>query len=135
LSPVNRAIWDQDKPIICPGIDFIDLHHNELQFALYSGSISPYPQGVRYFDLYHITRATRVKKPAENSDENYQISFGQLLLSTLSAFIGVQSNANRERDFKHGKISHFIFIGLLFGLVFILTIVAVVNLVMSLSGG
>jgi len=76
----------------------------------------------------------RVKKLAENSDENYQISFGQLLLSTLSAFIGVQSNANRERDFKHGKISHFIFIGLLFGLAFILTIVAVVNIVMSLSG-
>jgi uncharacterized membrane protein len=77
----------------------------------------------------------RVKKMAENSDENYQLSFGQLLLSTLSAFIGVQSNANRERDFKHGKISHFIFIGLLFGLVFILSIVAVVNLVMNLSGG
>jgi len=77
----------------------------------------------------------RVKKLAENSDENYQLSFGQLLFSTLSAFIGVQSNANRERDFKHGKISHFIFIGLLFGLVFILSIVAVVNLVMSLSGG
>ena len=76
----------------------------------------------------------RVKKMVENSDENYQISFGQLLLSTLSAFIGVQSNANRERDFKHGKISHFIFIGLLLGLVFIFTIVAVVKIVISLSG-
>ena len=70
----------------------------------------------------------------ENGDENYQISFGQLLLSTLSAFIGVQSNANRERDFKHGKVSHFIFIGLLLGLVFIFTIVAVVKIVISLSG-
>ena len=76
----------------------------------------------------------RVKKMVENSDESYQISFGQLLLSTLSAFIGVQSNANRERDFKHGKISHFIFIGLLLGLVFIFTIVAVVKIVISLSG-
>jgi hypothetical protein len=84
--------------------------------------------------LFHITEALRVKKLAENGEENYQLSFGQLLLSTLSAFIGVQSNANRERDFKHGKISHFIFIGLLFGLVFILSIVAVVNIVMSLSG-
>ena len=71
---------------------------------------------------------------AENSDEHVQISFWQLLLSTLSAFIGVQSNANRERDFKHGKISHFIAIGLLFGLVFVCTIIAVVQIVMSVTG-
>jgi len=69
-----------------------------------------------------------------NGDEKIQITFGQLLLSTLSAFIGIQSNANRERDFKHGKISHFILIGLLVGLVFIFTIVGVVKIVMSLSG-
>jgi hypothetical protein len=75
-----------------------------------------------------------VNNVPENNDENFQITFGQLLLSTLSAFIGVQSNANRERDFKYGKISHFIIIGLLFGLVFILTLVGVVKIVMSVSG-
>jgi len=75
-----------------------------------------------------------VKNLAENSDENVQISFWQLLLSTLSAFIGVQSNANRERDFQHGKISHFIAIGLLFGLVFVCTIIGVVQIVMSVTG-
>jgi uncharacterized membrane protein len=75
-----------------------------------------------------------VKKLAENDDQNIQITFLQLLLSTLSAFIGVQSNANRERDFKYGKVSHFIAIGLLFGLVFILSIVAVVKIVITLSG-
>lgn len=76
----------------------------------------------------------RVKNKTENNGENYKITFAQLLLSTLSAFIGVQSNANRERDFKYGKISHFIIIGLLLGLVFIFTIVGVVKIVMSLSG-
>ena len=75
-----------------------------------------------------------MKNMAENSDDNVPISFWQLLLSTLSAFIGVQSNANRERDFKHGKISHFIAIGLLFGLVFVCTIVGVVQIVMSVTG-
>ncbi len=70
----------------------------------------------------------------ENGDEKIRITFGQLLLSTFSAFIGIQSNANRERDFKHGKISHFILIGLLFGLVFIFTIVGVVNIVLNLAG-
>lgn len=75
-----------------------------------------------------------MKKPAKKGDENIQITFVQLLLSTLSAFIGVQSNANRERDFKYGKVSHFIAIGLLFGLAFIFTILSVVKIVMKLSG-
>ena len=75
-----------------------------------------------------------MKNSAKDGEENIQITFGQLLLSTLSAFIGVQSNANRERDFKYGKISHFILIGLLFGLIFILTLVSVVKIVMSVAG-
>lgn len=75
-----------------------------------------------------------MKNLAKNDDENIQISFWQLLQSTASAFIGVQSNANRERDFKQGKISHFIAIGLLFGLVFVCSIVAVVQIVMHVTG-
>ena len=75
-----------------------------------------------------------MKNLAGNDDGNTRISFWQLLLSTASAFIGVQSNANRERDFKHGKISHFIGIGLLFGLVFVCTIVGVVQIVMHVTG-
>jgi hypothetical protein len=75
-----------------------------------------------------------VKNLADNGNESIQISFWQLLLSTMSAFIGVQSNANRERDFTHGKISHFIAIGLLFGLVFVCTIIGVVQIVMHVTG-
>jgi uncharacterized membrane protein len=75
-----------------------------------------------------------VKNIIKNGDEKIRITFAQLLLSTFSAFIGIQSNVNRERDFKHGKISHFILIGLLFGLVFIFTIVGVVNIVLNLAG-
>ena len=74
-------------------------------------------------------------KPEDNhAEEKTYLSFWQLLKSTMSAFIGVQSNANRERDFKHGKMSHFIWMGLLFGLVFVLTLVGVVQLVMHLTG-
>ena len=69
-----------------------------------------------------------------SNEESIQLSFWQLLKSTMSAFIGVQSNANRERDFKHGKMSHFIWMGLLFGLVFVLTLVGVVQLVLYLTG-
>jgi len=64
------------------------------------------------------------------TEKGVQLTFWQLLRSTLSAFIGVQSNANRERDFQHGKLSHFIWMGLLFGAVFVLTLVGVVQLVL-----
>jgi hypothetical protein len=75
-----------------------------------------------------------VKDTTATNEDKITISFWQLLSSTLAAFIGVQSNANRERDFKHGKISHFIAIGILFGITFVLTIVTVVKIVMVSVG-
>lgn len=84
--------------------------------------------------LREINEVKNLKDSTENSEEIVAITFWQLLRSTLSAFIGVQSNANRERDFKHGKISHFIGIGLLFGLVFIGSIVTVVQIVLHVTG-
>ena len=70
----------------------------------------------------------------KGTKEPVQLSFWQLMKSTLSAFIGVQSNANRERDFTQGKISHFIWMGLLFGAVFVLTLIGVVQLVLYFTG-
>jgi hypothetical protein len=71
---------------------------------------------------------------AGDDGETRQVGFWDLVKSTLSAFLGVQSNANRERDFTHGKMSHFIWMGLLFGLMFVLSIVGVVQLVMYFTG-
>jgi hypothetical protein len=69
----------------------------------------------------------------ENNNQDGQLSFGTLLLTVISAFLGVQSNANRERDFSKGKLSHFIIIGLMLGLLFILIVVGVVYLVLNLA--
>ena len=69
----------------------------------------------------------------QEKDVEVNITFLQLLKSTMAAFIGVQSTKNRERDFKHGKVSHFIAIGLLFGLLFIATLITVVQLVMHFT--
>ena len=69
----------------------------------------------------------------DKEDKEVKITFIQLLKSTLSAFIGVQSNKNRERDFKHGKVSHFIGIGLLLGFLFIVTLITVVQIVLHFS--
>jgi len=54
----------------------------------------------------------------------------QLIGSTLAAAVGVQSSANRQRDFTHGKAVHFIFMGILFTVVFVLTVLGVVNWVL-----
>ena len=61
-------------------------------------------------------------------------SFGQVVLSTLAAAIGVQSNKNRERDFKGGSIKAYVAAGLIFTALFVLTLVLVVKTVLSNIG-
>ncbi|MEM7002086.1 MAG: DUF2970 domain-containing protein [Pseudomonadota bacterium] len=56
-----------------------------------------------------------------------------MLHSTLAAAIGVQSSANRRRDFSRGKASHFIMMGIGFTVVFVLLMVGLVNLILSLT--
>ena len=51
-------------------------------------------------------------------------------MSVLAAAIGVQNRENRERDFTHGNPLVFIAAGLIFTVVFILTIVGIVYLVL-----
>lgn len=53
--------------------------------------------------------------------------------STIAAACGVQTNANRQRDFQQGKPIAFIIAGLVFVLVFILGMIGLVQLVLSLS--
>ena len=69
----------------------------------------------------------------DDSEGERELSFGEVAKSTLSAFIGVQSGANRERDFKHGKMSHFIWMGLILGVLFVLTLVGVVQVVLHFA--
>ncbi|WAR44995.1 DUF2970 domain-containing protein [Methylomonas rapida] len=51
--------------------------------------------------------------------------------SVLAAAIGVQSEKNREIDFKHGSLPAYIIVGLIGTVLFILAIVAIVKLVTS----
>ncbi len=66
----------------------------------------------------------------DNEPDNERLSFWQVLGSTLAAAFGVQSSKNRERDFTHGKASHFIFMGIAFTVIFVLAVVTVVQLVL-----
>ena len=51
--------------------------------------------------------------------------------SVLSAFIGVQSNKNRERDFTEGTFSHFVIVGLIAVLLFVGALIGVVSMVIK----
>lgn len=66
--------------------------------------------------------------------ENLSPSLWQVVKSVASAFFGVQNSANRTRDFKHGKASHFIIIGLTMTVVFVVSLVFLVKLALRLAG-
>ncbi|MGQ0586258.1 MAG: DUF2970 domain-containing protein [Gammaproteobacteria bacterium] len=58
----------------------------------------------------------------------------QTIASVGAAFFGVQSSKNRERDFKHGKAAHFIVIGLVATVVFVLAVWLAVRFALSQAG-
>ena len=57
-----------------------------------------------------------------------------IIKSVGAAMIGVQSDSNRERDFEQGKASHFIIAGVIFVIIFLLTLATIVSSVLESSG-
>lgn len=56
-----------------------------------------------------------------------------VIKSTAAAACGIQTKANRERDFENGKPSTFIIAGLVFVAIFILSMYGIVQLVLSFA--
>ena len=56
------------------------------------------------------------------------MNFLSTLKSVAAAFLGVQSDKNRNRDFSEGKPSHFIIAGLIGVIIFISVLIIAVNL-------
>ena len=54
--------------------------------------------------------------------------------SVLAAMFGVQSQENRERDFKHGKASHFIVTGIILTVLFVLILISIVTSIVEEAG-
>jgi len=71
---------------------------------------------------------------SQDGDKKQAQSFVTVLWSVLASMFGVQSNRRREKDFAHGKPSHYIIVGLLVTVVFILAVWAVVQVVMKVAG-
>ena len=60
-------------------------------------------------------------------------SLWQVTQSVLAAFFGVQSEANRQRDFTRGKPGQFVIIGLIATALFVLAMVVIVKLVLRFA--
>jgi len=63
---------------------------------------------------------------------NKNISPLQVIFSILSSFIGIQSNKNRERDFKSNNPFHFIIAGIILTFVFVLLVFLLVNIALNI---
>lgn len=66
--------------------------------------------------------------------EERGLSLWEVVKSVGASMFGVQSSAAHERDFRHGKPSQYIIVGLVATVLFILVVVGVVKLVMSVAG-
>jgi len=66
--------------------------------------------------------------------QNKRVSLWQVISSVIASFLGVQRSDKYERDFTHGKPSHYIIVGLIGTILFILFMVGVVKLVMHFAG-
>ncbi|MEO6697754.1 MAG: DUF2970 domain-containing protein [Paraperlucidibaca sp.] len=59
-----------------------------------------------------------------------RISPLQALVSVFRAWFGVQTDANRQRDFSSNNASSFIIAGVVFAVMMVLAVVIVVNMVL-----
>lgn len=76
----------------------------------------------------------QVNQTENNGGDGKPLTFAQVTASVLWAFLGVQSDKNRLRDFKQGKLSHFIWLGLIFALFFVLIVFGLVKTVLYFAG-
>lgn len=68
-----------------------------------------------------------------NNDDDKPLTFFQLLGSAFAAFIGIQTQENRERDFKKMKPHHFIITGLLLMAIFFSTVMIIIKSILLTS--
>ena len=86
---------------------------------------------IGYNAVLSVTELLLMSQPP---DKNPAPSFGAVLASAVAAMFGVQSSKNRERDFTRGKPIHYIIVGLVLTLVFVLSVWGLVKMVLSNAG-
>lgn len=72
--------------------------------------------------------------PPNTPEEPGKLNWLQVVGSVFAAGLGVQSSKNRERDFKQGRTGVFIAAGIVFTLLFVGTVILVVQMVVKSAG-
>ena len=67
-------------------------------------------------------------------DEEETLALWEVFQGVIAMFIGVQSEKNRERQFKYGKAYQFIIVGVIIIIFFIVHIILLVKFAMSWAG-
>lgn len=67
----------------------------------------------------------------QDADSEKTMSLWETTQSVLYAMLGVQKSRNANRDFTKGKASHFIIIGIAFGILFVLIVALAVKIILS----
>ena len=73
-------------------------------------------------------------KPKEDQGPAPSPNWRQVIGSVFAAAFGVQSKANRERDFEHGKPIVFVATGIIFTVLFVVLMMAIVSTVLKSTG-
>lgn len=71
---------------------------------------------------------------SETAGQKKKITPISFMGSIIAAWFGVQTKANRERDFEQGKFHHFIIGGIVFAVLFVLFVIGIVKVVMHFAG-
>jgi hypothetical protein len=67
----------------------------------------------------------------DKPEEKKSPSILKVVFSVIAAAFGVQSSKNSERDFTTGNLLVFIAVGLIFTILFIMTLIGVVSLILG----
>ncbi|MDX1693028.1 MAG: DUF2970 domain-containing protein [Ketobacteraceae bacterium] len=70
----------------------------------------------------------------EQEQEQEKISFLSMIQSVVAGIFGVQSDKNRQKDFRKGDASQFIVLGIVATLILMITMIMIVRSVLESAG-
>ena len=70
----------------------------------------------------------------KEQEEEESLALWEVFQGVFAMFIGVQSEKNRERQFKYGKFHQFLIVGIFVTILFLIHIVLLVKFVLRWAG-
>jgi len=77
---------------------------------------------------------TGTKEHQDEKEERESLALWEVFQGVFAMFLGVQSEKNRERQFKYGKFYQFLIVGIFVTFLFLIHIVLIVKYVLRWAG-